>query len=89
VKAARPLTLGALVMASVTVALGLLEIGLRAVGGGPPGVVDSPKALHQQTPAGKRIMPDLDVVIERHPTSQRRTHVRTNHLGLRGPEVPA
>jgi hypothetical protein len=62
VKLVRPLTLGALVMASVAVALGLLEIGLRVIdgvaGGGLPGVVDSPKALHRQTPAGKRIMPD-------------------------------
>ena len=51
--------------------------------------MDSPKALHRQTPAGKRITPDLDVVIERHPMSHRRTVVRTNQLGLRGPEVPA
>ncbi len=91
-KAARPLALGALVGASVAVALGLLEIGLRVVdgvsGGRPPGVVDSPKALHRQTPAGKRIMTNLDVVIERHPTSKRRTRVRTNDLGLRGPAVP-
>ena len=32
---------------------------------------------------------DAEVVIERHPTSQRRTRVRTNDLGLRGPAVPA
>jgi lysophospholipase L1-like esterase len=93
VKAARPLVLGPLVVASVVLALGLLEIGLRVVdavsAGGPQGVVDSPKALHRQTPTGKRITANLDVVVERHPTSQRRTHVRTNRLGLRGPAVPA
>ena len=92
-KAAHPLALAALVVASIAVALGLLEIGLRvvdAVSGGPRPVVvvDSPKALHRQTLAGRRITPDLDVVIERHPTSQRRTRVRTNRLGLRGPEAP-
>jgi len=92
VKAARPLALGALVVASVAVALGLLEVGLRVVdgvSGGPPGLVDSPKVLYRQTPAGKRITPNLNVVIERHPMSHRRTVVRTNQLGLRGPQVPA
>ena len=75
-RAARPLALGALVVAGIAVALGLLEIGLRVVdgmsGGWPPGVVDSPKNVHRQTPAGKRITANLDVVIERHPTSHRR-----------------
>ncbi len=61
VKAARPLALVALVVASVAVALGLVEVGLRVVdgvsGGWSSGVVDSPKALYRQTPAGKRITP--------------------------------
>src|SRR5262249_7198079 len=37
---------------------------------------------------GKRITPGLDVVVRNHPTSGRDIRVRTNRLGLRGPDVP-
>jgi hypothetical protein len=54
--------------------LGLViaEIALRAVeatwqSAAPTGVVDSPKALRSRTSAGKRITPNLDVVVRRHP----------------------
>lgn len=86
---ARPLAVAALVLASVLVTLGLIEIGVRvfdAMAGKP---ADTLKALHRRTPAGKRILPNLDVVIDDHQTSHRRVHVRTNQFGLRGPDVPA
>ena len=91
-KAARPLAISALVVLGAVAALGLSEIGLRIFEatsfGAPKGTVASPKALHQQTANGKRITPNLDIVIHRHPTSLRDIRVRTNSLGLRGPEVP-
>jgi lysophospholipase L1-like esterase len=83
----------ALVLLGLGLALGLCEIGLRAVeatsrAAAPTGIVDSPKTLHVKTPAGRRITPNLDVVVRRHPTSGRDVRVRTNSLGVRGPEIP-
>jgi lysophospholipase L1-like esterase len=89
----RILTLSAVVVLGLLLALGVAELGLRAVeamsrAARPRGVVDSPKALNEKTAAGKRITPNLDVVVRRHPTSGRDVRVRTNSLGLRGPELP-
>jgi hypothetical protein len=82
----------AAILVGLVLALGLAELGLRAweTWRRVPvvrGEVDTPKALHTRTAAGKRITPHLDTVIRAHPTSRRDVRVRTNHLGLRGPEV--
>ena len=80
------------ILVGLALALGLAELGLRAWEAWRQrpvvaGQVDTPKALHTRTAAGKRITPNLDTVIRAHPISGRDVGVRTNRLGLRGPEV--
>ena len=94
------LKLAAAVTFGLVAALALGEIGLRVVEAAweaavpkgvvrsAQGVVLSPKELHRPTPAGKRIRPNLDVLVQRHLVSGRDVHVRTNSLGIRGPEIP-
>ncbi len=95
------LKVAAAVTFGLVAALALGEIGLRVVeatweAAAPKGVVRSaqgvvlsPKELHRQTPAGKRIRPNLDVLVQRHPVSGRDVRIRTNSLGIRGPEIPS
>ena len=92
-RARRTLTLAGLVVLGLVAALALGEIGLRVIeaaprAAAPRGVVTSSKALRQKTAAGKRITPNLDVIVQRHPISGRDVRVRTNSLGLRGAEIP-
>ena len=75
------------VLIGISGALGLAEVALRmweALRAAPivPGVIEGPKDLRFKG----RIKPNLDAVIRRHPTSGRDVRVRTNSLGLRGPE---
>jgi hypothetical protein len=43
--------------------------------------------LYQSTPSGRRLRPNVDGVIRNHALSHRDVPIRTNSLGLRGPEV--
>lgn len=52
---------------------------------GIPGNADD-LGLGIQTDAGKRLLPNRDVILENNPICQCTTRVRTNSLGYRGPE---
>ena len=49
----------------------------------------NPEFLIQHTPKGKRLIPNAEVVIKNHNLGKRDIPIRTNELGLRGPQIPA
>ncbi len=53
------------------------------------GSITGPMLLVEDTPEGRRLLPNANVVIKSHPLSKLDVLMQTNSLGFRGPDLPA